>query len=329
MARRVLITGATGFIGGAIARHLLLQGLVQPGDVDVRVLVRDPQAPAASALAALGAELVRGDLLDAGSLQEACTACDWVVHAATDTVMNDRARAWEVGVDGTRRMAEAAARAGVRRFVFLSSFAVYGGVSGEATESATLMPYGDLYGDTKIAAEAALQQATAESALPELTILRFPSVYGSASTLWTIKPLEAARKNKLVLPGGGRFAFPYLHIDSLVSAVTRALLAERVGVYNVFDGVTTFADFMGRYAAMVGTRPRVVPLAPLFVLAWLLSLTGRFFPLNRRSVKAMAKPMGNKPFLPEKCRSELNWEPLLTLDQGMAQIHASLTTTHA
>ncbi len=329
MQQRVLITGATGFIGGAIAHRWLAQGLAHPGDVEVRVLVRNPEAPRALELAARGARLVVGDLRDAASLEQACVGCDVVVHAATDTELSDRGLAWQISVEGSRQLYAAAARAGVSRFLFISSFIVYGGLEAALSEDVTPVAFGDLYGDVKIAAEKDLTEASSAPGMPQLTILRLPSVYGAQSPHWTLKPLDAARRNRVYLPGGGRFGFPYLYIDNLVAAVTRAVLSERYGVYNIFDGMVAYGEYMAYYCSMAGTRPRNVPLALLFVAGWvggiLSALTGRYIPLTLRNVRKIAKPMSDTPFTPEKARRELGWEPLVSLEAGMAAIRADLS----
>ena len=105
----ILVTGATGRQGGAVARELLARGH------RVRAMTRKPDDPPARALHALGAEVVKGDLDDAASLDRAL-AGTWGAFAVQNT--------WEAGVEGEeaegKRMAEAARRAGVEHFVYTS-----------------------------------------------------------------------------------------------------------------------------------------------------------------------------------------------------------------
>jgi len=105
----ILVTGATGHQGGAVARALLA------GGHKVRAMTRKPEGEAARALAGKGAELVRGDLEDAGSLEKALAGA-WGVFAVQNT--------WEAGVDGEERqgirLAELARKAGVQHYVYTS-----------------------------------------------------------------------------------------------------------------------------------------------------------------------------------------------------------------
>jgi len=106
---RILVTGATGQQGGAVARELLAKGHV------VRALTRKPESPAAQELKALGAEIVAGDLDDPASLERALAGI-WGVYAVQNT--------WEAGVEREeeqgKRIAEVAKRAGVHHFVYAS-----------------------------------------------------------------------------------------------------------------------------------------------------------------------------------------------------------------
>lgn len=107
--RIVLITGATGKQGGAVARHLAGKGF------DVRAMTRKPDSDAARALAASGAEIVKGDLDDVASLETAVRDA-WGVFAVQNT--------WEAGVDGEeaqgKRLAEVARKGGVQHYVYTS-----------------------------------------------------------------------------------------------------------------------------------------------------------------------------------------------------------------
>jgi dihydroflavonol-4-reductase len=113
---KVLVTGATGFIGSHVARAFLRHGY------EVRVLVRR-QGEHRRAAAPAEAEPVSGDLTDARSLQDACRGCDAVVHvAAMYDLWAPRPQAfYEVNARGTQSLIEAAGRAGVQRMVYTSS----------------------------------------------------------------------------------------------------------------------------------------------------------------------------------------------------------------
>ena len=122
------LTGATGFVGGALARQLVEAGH------DVRCLVRDPDG--ATMLTGLGADLVPGDLGDAASLQSLCDGVDGLFHVAGWYQVGSRApeQAWTVNVAGTRDMLAAAARAEVPRIVYTSTLAVNSDTGGRLVD---------------------------------------------------------------------------------------------------------------------------------------------------------------------------------------------------
>jgi dihydroflavonol-4-reductase len=148
---RVLVTGGTGQIGGAIAK-----ALVQRGDT-VRALVRDAGRP--GHLADLDLELHQGDVTQAESLESACVGIDAVIHSAgcISYWKKGHARMNAVNVEGTRNMLESATRAGVGRFVHTSSMACFGYVDGDGIgDERTQYNWGPLnigYCDSKKAAE--------------------------------------------------------------------------------------------------------------------------------------------------------------------------------
>ena len=115
---RVLVTGATGFIGGHVAAELLRRGY------QVRALVRDKTDPAR--LLALGAEIARGDLLDAAAVEQAVAGCEAVLHVAADYRLwaPDEQVIYRTNVEGTRHVLAAALAAGISRVVYTSTAAV-------------------------------------------------------------------------------------------------------------------------------------------------------------------------------------------------------------
>jgi dihydroflavonol-4-reductase len=120
----VLVTGATGFVGGGIARRLLTDGR------EVCALTRRPDA--ATALQALGVEVVAGDVLEPETVEAAARGCDVVYHAAgvNGFCMRDPGPMRAANVTGTENVIGACARAGVRRVVYTSSAAVIGEAAG-------------------------------------------------------------------------------------------------------------------------------------------------------------------------------------------------------
>ncbi len=319
---RVLITGATGFIGGAVARRWAILGMGRMGEVQVRALVRNPQSAAARQLTEAGVELVQGDLSNSEQNSRFLHGGAVVIHAAS-TLMAGQKTGAEQGVEAARRLYRAAAVAGVRRFVFISSMGVYGGSGPAFDESARVEPFGDPYSDAKISAERALQESAAAPGCPELVILRFPAIYGTGAPRWTTEPVERALRKQLTVPGRGKYSFPFLYIEDMIDAVTAAA-ASGNGVYNIFDGVVSYRDFMGHYARMASCSVAFTPIGVVMGQAAvgeaLGSVSGHYPLQNRRALQAMIGCSLPLDASPEKAMRDLGWRPRTSLEEGMAAI---------
>jgi predicted dehydrogenase/nucleoside-diphosphate-sugar epimerase len=253
--RRVLVTGATGFIGGRLAEVLSLRD-----GWDVRSLVHNPGR--ASRLARLPVEMVVGDLgKDVGRLVD---GCDAVVHCAIGTTWGDRRQIFDVTVGGTQRLTAAAKVAGVGRFVHLSTFAVHdlsvAGVIDEDTPPTP--PKGNDYAESKAEADGVVQEA-ARDGLCAVT-LRLANVYGPHSTIFTTRPVQHLARNRLVLVGpAAQFPCSTVYVDNVVEAIIRSLTAPADVVagqlFTVSEGDDlTWADFYGYFARAVGAKLRTI-----------------------------------------------------------------------
>ena len=151
---RAFVTGATGFAGSRLCRQLVARGLA------VRALAR--AASRAAELQTQGVEIVTGDVRDAASLERGMRGADVVFHLAAifrEAGKSD-AEYEAVNVQGTRNAVDAAARAGVKRFVHCSTVGVHGDTGASpATEDSPLVAGDDSYNRTKLAAEVWAREA--------------------------------------------------------------------------------------------------------------------------------------------------------------------------
>lgn len=238
MTGTVLVTGAGGFVGSRVVAALEAAGL--PVVAGHRRLPPGPSAPAHRAL----------DVLDPKSLAVAMPGVETVVHTAVGGARDTR-----VIVDGTRNTLAAARAAGVRRFIHLSSVAVYGDVSGEIDEDApTDRPHGR-YGAAKVAAEASCRAAQDAMAV---AILRPTLIYGPRSAAWTTLYLDRLRDGWPALGAAGRGAANLLHVDDLAGFIVHltTVPAPITGVFNVNGGdIPTWNAYLEALREAVGAAP--------------------------------------------------------------------------
>ncbi len=312
---RALITGITGFIGSHLAERLLAAGWA------VRGLARRPAG--AAWLAAQGAELVPGDLLERASLAGAAIGCDVVLHTGAWTGgpgLNER-QAWTVNVAATGWLLQAAQDAGLQRFVYFSSVAVYGlNTAPVIDETAPTLPVGQLYPDSKIAAETLVRTAQAEGLAT--TIIRPASTYGPRSAAWTVGLVEQIKAGHLVLLGRDQGLVNTGYIDNVVDGVVLALNSPAGigGTFNLCDGAAvTYREFYGRYAAMLG-RERL-PVYPAWLARGAISPPGRL--LRRLLGKPAPGPwsyhfrFNPSRFSIAKAQQALDYAPAIDLEEGM------------
>ncbi len=310
----ILITGASGYIGSRLALRLAEQG------VTVRGLVRNPAR--AEALAAAGVEVARGDVTDPTSLAAAMEGCTLVYHAAAWVgERGSREAIWAVNVEGTRQAALAASQAGVRRFVHLSSCAVYGSPQNvyDIDESYPIQARGNLYADSKVAAEEAVWEA-GRAGLP-VVVARPSQVYGLGSPQFTLRPLATIQAGKLRLIDGGKHLCKPVYIDNLVDGLLICATHEAAlgAAWNLTDGAPVpWRDFFGAYAQMLGVKLRSTPFAVAYLAGLgnevMAALQGRKPGLSRATVQALRSRNG---YSNRKARTELGWTPAVDLAEGM------------
>lgn len=312
---RVLVTGATGFVGGAMVEHLVASDVPVTASVRRHVAVR--RGVTEVRIGNLGAET---------DWRPALTGCRAVVHCAArvhvlrDIAPEPLAAFREANVDGTLALARQAAAAGARRFIFLSSIKVNGeGSSLGAPYRATDVPHPvDPYGISKYEAEKALIDFAASGAL-DLVIIRPPLVYGPG-----VKAnfLSMARwiANGVPLPFGGVTANrrSFVALANLVDLIATCLTHEAAvrQIFLVSDGEDlSTAELLRRTARALDVAPRLIPV-PAPLLACGAGLVGR------RDIWQRLGGTLQVDSIPT--RSRLAWHPPLSVDEGLRAAVAGL-----
>jgi nucleoside-diphosphate-sugar epimerase len=308
---RVLLTGGTGFLGSHVAELLVEAGR------DVRATVR--ASSDTRWLEPLSLETVMADLEDPEALAGALEGVTDVVHVGGVTIAADPSTFQRVNTAGTLALARAAGRAGVERFVFVSSLAARGPDRAEGPVSP--------YGHSKLAAERGLEALIeAAEAPPLVRIVRPGGIYGPRDPDM-LALFRMAARGLLVLPTVEGRLQP-VHVADAARSVVRALEAEAGGVPGVAPlpvvagEVATWSDVGAALEAAVGRSTRVLRLPPAAFLAagaaaeLAARLTGGSPVFDRRRARDLTQRTFTSEI--ESTRAAIGWAPEVSLREGMA-----------
>ena len=313
------LTGATGFVGGALARQLVEAGH------DVRCLVRDPDR--ATMLTGLGADLVTGDLGDAASLHSLCDGVDGLFHVAGWYQVGSRAseQAWTVNVAGTRDMLAAAAQAEVPRIVYTSTLAVNSDTGGRLVDETYRYAgtHRSVYDETKARAHE-IAAAMATEGLP-IVIAQPGLVYGPGDTSQTGGLVEeVVSGGRPLVPSGGGLCWAY--IDDIARGHLLAMESGREGESYMLAGPpASLAEGLRIAAGLAGTKgPVTMPTGAVRAAATLAALVEKVVRLPPGyASETLRSATGTYYGNPAKAEAELGWT-CRSLDAGMALTVASL-----
>ncbi|GBG13305.1 uncharacterized protein NMK_0851 [Novimethylophilus kurashikiensis] len=267
----ILITGANGFVGQALCRHLESSGRV------ITRAVRD---------AATANQVSVGDIHDSTDWHSALKDCHAVIHTAArvhmmeDQAADPLAEFRKTNTAGTLNLARQAASSGVRRFVFISSIKV-NGESGHFKSQDTPAPQ-DAYGLSKWEAEQGLHEIGKQTGM-EIVVIRPPLVYGPGVGANFLRLMRIVKKGLPMPLGGIRNKRSLIYIGNLIDAITLALShpAAAGNTYLVADRETfSTPDLMRNLAVAMGTRI-YLPSMPSSWLRVAAKITGKSDELDR------------------------------------------------
>ncbi len=256
---RVLVTGGSGFIGGRLVEALMLaEGLAgtAPNHTEVRVLVRDVRR--AARLGRFPLEIIPGDITDEAAVRRAVEGCDYVFHCAHPTGMGKKQMA--AASSSTHHICQAALDAGVKGFVHLSSFAVYGPtLDGDLTERTPHQPSDHPYTQAKRATEKLVLEYHQTKGLPAV-VLQPTIVYGPFCKAWTDKPAADLQTGRVPLVNGGSGCANAVYVDDVVQAMLLAAVQPeaRGEIYLISGAVpVSWREFYGAFETVLGVESTV------------------------------------------------------------------------
>jgi nucleoside-diphosphate-sugar epimerase len=251
--KKVLITGATGFIGGRIAERLWLDYGIKS-----RCLVRNFSN--AARLGRLPIQMIPGDLLHKSSIEEAVQGCDVIFHCAYGNTENPVINS-QINEHGTKHLAEIALRNKIKRFLYLSSVAVYGPHPPEnVTEETPIQLSDDEYGNSKIRAETICHDFLMQG-LP-IVILRPTVVFGPFSPIWTIGAIKRVLVGGWEIIKGVEGICNAVYVDDVVDSMLLSVkLDKAVGDTFIISGpnTVTWNEFFAAYMKVAGLpKPKII-----------------------------------------------------------------------
>ena len=315
--RKVLVTGASGFVGGHVVHALRARGIA------VRCLVR--RTSSLEFIKPLDPELVFGDVTDPATLLPAIAGVDAVVHCAGLTKAPSRCRYFHVNEEGCRNLfAACRTRKGqIGRIVHISSLAALGpSPDGRpVTEDASPHPVSD-YGESKLAA-----QRIAQSHMDELpvSIVVPPAIYGPRDVDFCVY-FKWVRRGLVPLIGTGSRRLSLIYVKDLAEAVAMVLGSDRASgrTYLVDDGcIQTWTSLANTIGSAMARTPRQMHLPVALAIAMGIigdvrsRLTGKAWVVNSQKIREFLQTSWTCSS--QRIRAELGFCPQYPLERGIQE----------
>lgn len=307
---KILITGATGFVGRALSKRLLADSHMVHGTL---------LAPELSDALVPGVEPVVIETLGpATQWQHALVDVDTIIHlAARVHIMHDAAAdpltAFRlVNVEGTKRLALEAAKAGVKRLVFVSSVKVHGEESSMPYSEVSRYAPLDPYGVSKMEGEQALLKIESETGL-EVVIVRPPLVYGVGVKANFLRMMQVIQRCIPLPLASIKNRRSLIYLGNLVDALAACSKHPNAAgqIYLVSDGVDFSTPGLIRsVAAAMGVSAHLFPV-PVAAMQLLGMLAGKKMAVQRLT--------GSLAVNSSKIRRELGWKPPFAMEEGLKE----------
>jgi len=320
----ILVTGASGFLGGRLAEILAGKG------EEVTVLARvGSDLRHLSGYAGDRIQVINGGLTDTDSVKRATSEATHIFHcAAASTDWGSADIYFETNVKGTEMLLHAAREARqLQRFVHVSTTDVYGYPAVPCSELGRMRDVGLPYNRTKILAEEAVWSSAQEDGLP-VTVFRPATIYGPRGRAFVTDVANLLEKGQMAYIDGGRATGGFLYVDNAVEAmITAAWFPGAIGrAYNLTDGTgASWRQYVDTLAEGLGLKTPWINLpyaAAVWIASameapyrWIESLPGRPM-LTRHAVALLGK---DQEFPSDRARSELGAYSRVSFEDGMAR----------
>jgi nucleoside-diphosphate-sugar epimerase len=260
---KLLVTGASGFIGQEVSRQL------STGGYHPRLMIRQPGDDCE--ICHFDADFVQADLRDHNSLKAAVKGADAIIHLGARATFESYKTLKPSILDGSLALMKSGIAAGVRRFVYSSSLLVYSGSASRVDADTPVNPVLD-YGRIKVDTEKRLSEI-AGSAGVSFAALRLPHVYGARDLYFS-----QLRAGRLILPGLGKNIYTHLHVSDAAAAIIAC--AEQA-----FSGILPIGDRLpSTWAAFLKVVRQHYPNASVYLMPqWLALLATFLLPPFRRA----------------------------------------------
>jgi len=313
MVGKILVTGATGFIGSHLVEALLSEGY------EVKCLVRRTS----DYLRRLGAEVVRGDITVRETLRGICKDIDVVYHLAalSGKYGTPREMLWKANVEGTKNLLEECVKSNVEHFIYTSSFTVTGPSKKGALINESF-PYNPLtaYELTKAVAEQLVLKYYNDYGLP-VTIIRPSNVYGPRDVR-LLELFKTICEGRFILIGRGKGVTHFVYISDLIQGFKLCLKRKGDGeIFNIAgDRPVTWREFAEIVAKEYGRKPirLSIPVWLAKLLANLMEVSAKLIsvkpPLTNSRIRYLT---GYWAYDISKAREKLGYKPKISLEEGV------------
>lgn len=321
----VLVTGASGFLGGRLAQRLAARGET------IRILARPHND--LRHLEDVSVQVIQGSLSETERLASAIHDVTHIFHCAgCSTDWAPWQTYYKANVVGLKNLLFAAGQVkGLQRFLHVSTTDVYGYPSVPCGESQKLTDIGLPYNHSKCLGEECVWDAARRSELP-VTIMRPATIYGPRGKAFTTDIAKLICQGTMAVIDGGRSLGGFCYVDNAVDAIIEAAMArETVGhAYNVADGTgATWRSYVNALADGLGQRhPWIdIPSAIAFPLASAIEAPHRYLRipgrplLTRHAVYLLSR---NQEYPIEKARRNFGFSPAISFEEGLSRTIAWL-----